>query len=586
MIASGSFDNTIKLWDAATCKQLRSLEGHTGHVLSVAFSPDGKWIASGGGDGTMKLWRTDSDTPMATLISLDKDDWVVVTAEGLFDGSPNAWNQLIWRLDNNTFNYVPVEAFFNEFYYPGLLSEIMAGKQPKPPRKDLSAVDIRQPQVRITRIGGQAVIQNTLNQPATVTNPAGDRKVEVTLEITDNVKAPSRPAHPKTSGAQDIRLFRNGSLVKLWEGDVFALSEKDGCKLQPKATPQSPRRSICTATIPIVAGLNNFTSYAFNSDNVKSQDAALSLTGADSLKRAGTLYVLAVGVNDYENKVFNLTYAVPDAEDFGSELKKQQERLKNYERTEIIPLYNEQATKQKILGALTELAGKVKPEDAVVVYFAGHGTVGSCLSEATQQVNAKDRFYLVPHDLGYKGEIPDRCEQKTLDEVARHSISDEELTKVFEGIDAGQLLLVIDACNSGQALESEEKRRGPMNSKGLAQLAYEKGMYILTAAQSLQEAKADKKIAKGHGYLTYALVEEALKSKVAADSEGNVTLREWVDYAVQRVPRMQQADAAERRQFVKKQQGDRVAKGEEEVQQPRVFYRREADLKPLVVARP
>jgi hypothetical protein len=45
--------------------------------------------------------------------------------------------------------------------------------------------------------------------------------------------------------------------------------------------------------------------------------------------------------------------------------------------------------------------------------------------------------------------------------------------------------MVIDACNSGQALEAEEKRRGPMNSKGLAQLAYEKGMYILTGRAEL-----------------------------------------------------------------------------------------------------
>ena len=234
---------------------------------------------------------------------------------------------------------------------------------------------------------------------------------------------------------------------------------------------------------------------------------------------------------------------------------------------------------------LRDLAARVQSEDALIVYFAGHGTVGSCLSGVTQHVNTKDRFYLVPHDLGYQGEIQEHCEQKMLDEVARHSISDLELETAFERINAGQILLVIDACNSGQALESEENRRGPMNSKGLAQLAYEKGMYVLTAAQSFQEAKADKKIAKGHGYLTYALVEEGLKTKVAADRDGNVTLRGWVDYAVQRVPRMQQVEAAERRQFVKKQAG-KGTKDEEEVQTPRVFYRREADLKPFVVARP
>ena len=72
---------------------------------------------------------------------------------------------------------------------------------------------------------------------------------------------------------------------------------------------------------------------------------------------------------------------------------------------------------------------------------------------------------------------------------------------------------MIDACNSGQALEAEEKRRGPMNSKGLAQLAYEKGMYILTAAQSYQAALETSQL--GHGYLTFALVEEGLKKGMA-----------------------------------------------------------------------
>jgi len=66
--------------------------------------------------------------------------------------------------------------------------------------------------------------------------------------------------------------------------------------------------------------------------------------------------------------------------------------------------------------------------------------------------------------------------------LKRHSISDNDLEKTIEPIDADHIVLVIDACNSGQALESEEKRRGPMNSKSLAQLAYEKGIYILTAA--------------------------------------------------------------------------------------------------------
>ena len=55
-IASGSDDNTIKLWDVATGECVKTFEVHTNYVYSVAFSPDGKYIASGSSDDTIKLW--------------------------------------------------------------------------------------------------------------------------------------------------------------------------------------------------------------------------------------------------------------------------------------------------------------------------------------------------------------------------------------------------------------------------------------------------------------------------------------------------------------------------------------------------
>jgi tetratricopeptide (TPR) repeat protein len=55
-IATGSADDTVKVWDAQTGHQLLSLKGHTDIVLSVAFSPDGKRIASGSRDRTVKVW--------------------------------------------------------------------------------------------------------------------------------------------------------------------------------------------------------------------------------------------------------------------------------------------------------------------------------------------------------------------------------------------------------------------------------------------------------------------------------------------------------------------------------------------------
>jgi len=68
MLATGSIDKTIKLWEAATGRELRTLAGHAGFVQSVVFSPDGKTLASGSWDKTIKLWEVATGRESRTLI--------------------------------------------------------------------------------------------------------------------------------------------------------------------------------------------------------------------------------------------------------------------------------------------------------------------------------------------------------------------------------------------------------------------------------------------------------------------------------------------------------------------------------------
>jgi translation initiation factor 6 (eIF-6) len=80
LLASGSDDKTIKLWDVASGREVRTLTGHTDWVRSVAFSPDGRLLASGSGsdDKTIKLWDVASGNLVRTLTG--HTDWVYSVA--------------------------------------------------------------------------------------------------------------------------------------------------------------------------------------------------------------------------------------------------------------------------------------------------------------------------------------------------------------------------------------------------------------------------------------------------------------------------------------------------------------------------
>ncbi|KFY30946.1 hypothetical protein V493_01528 [Pseudogymnoascus sp. VKM F-4281 (FW-2241)] len=66
-VVSGSDDNTVRLWDATIGTALKTLEGHSGSVYSVAFSPDGRQVVSGSSDKTVRLWGATTGTALQTL---------------------------------------------------------------------------------------------------------------------------------------------------------------------------------------------------------------------------------------------------------------------------------------------------------------------------------------------------------------------------------------------------------------------------------------------------------------------------------------------------------------------------------------
>ena len=67
-IASGGQDRVVRVWDAVDGRELLALQGHTGQVETVKFSPDGKWIASGSADRSVKIWNAETGKQLHSMV--------------------------------------------------------------------------------------------------------------------------------------------------------------------------------------------------------------------------------------------------------------------------------------------------------------------------------------------------------------------------------------------------------------------------------------------------------------------------------------------------------------------------------------
>jgi hypothetical protein len=536
------------IWDLETLQRITRLESSANPVSTSMMTTNGRVLVGPDGDGGVSARRLSDGKLLGTLRPLANGDWIVASPSGLFDGSPEGWRQIAWRTTSGLITQ-PGELFFSEFYQPGLLADVLAGRDTRLVRP-IDVRDRRQPELRLN---------------ATAVD-ARSARVRLRVQVPQGGTGAAR--------ARDLRLFRNGVLVRVWRGDLAV--DDEGV-------------FVGDADVSLVSGENRLTAYVFNGDDIKSGDATAVLTST-APARAGTVFVIAVGVNRYANRAFDLQYAVPDATAFAAAVGAHQRSL-GAGRVEVVTLLDAEATRANILLALTRLGGTSRgplppgapgelakleaagPEDTVIVYYAGHGL-------ATEA-----RFHLIPSDMTYTGSRADVG--RALPELTGAGISDQELERVFEPIDARHILLVIDACHSGQAIEADDNRFGPLNSRGLAQLAYEKGMSILTGSQAYEAALESAQL--GHGYLTYALVEEGLKA--AADrtpQDGDVTAAEWFAYAAARVPQLQLAaiDRAHRAGRILTFDTNSAPGAAGTLQTPRIFRRREVFEAPLIVARP
>jgi WD40 repeat protein len=467
-VYSAGADRVIRLWDINTSASVRTFAGHNAEITSLLFSPDNKMLISHSVDGVTKFWDINTGMEFFEHIHLGEKDWMVKNPEGYFTGTDDARKYIHFVSGLKTYS---VDQFFNEFYRPDLLPKIFQNRGGNDESKSIQGKlkNSPPPSVKIAII------------------PTSPGHAEVYVRLIDN-----------GNGAENLKLFHNGKNIAL---------NQDA----PKFPASRGQATTYQHTIQLIGGMNTFSATASNKDKIESDPQTVQLF-SDHATKSSTCYILAVGINQYKNGKLSLNYARPDAESFSKVMDTKSTRL--FKNIELITLFDQDATKQKILSRLDELANRVSQEDVFIFYYAGHGSM------------VENKFYFIPteslrlYDAGA---------------LTREAIEAGIIQDKFKQIKALKQLIIMDACQSGGSVELLAAR-GASEEKAIAQLSRSAGIHVMASAGSEQFATEFK--ALGHGLFTYVLIKALQGEADGAPKDGKVTIYELKSYIDDQVPEL------------------------------------------------
>jgi WD40 repeat protein len=471
-LVTGSDDNTARLWDIAESRLITTFTGHAGTVSSVNISPDGKYLITGSHDGTIKSWDMKTGKEMLTFIFIGENDWLIKTKEGFFDASEGAKKLIFFVKGTQIYN---IDQFFEEFYRPGLLNEVL-------------------------RTGGQirsdADLMKRLEESpppsVTIVSPFGEDTAR-TSTIPLKVRLVNNGG-----GIQEIRIQNNGKSLPV---DNTWLQQTGG----------EAKYLSRTINVELVPGENEILVSAFSFGRIESKPDNITVYNKGP-ERVINCYLVAIGINEYRNPALDLNYARADAEAFSNIIQDRSSGL--FKKIEIHELVDTEATKSNILSLMDELSRIVKPEDVLLFYYAGHGSM------------VENKFFFIP------------TESVSLyqeDKLNKESIYAGIIQEKFKNIPALKQIVILDACQSGGSTEILAQR-GASEEKALAQLSRGSGVHVLAASGSEQFAAEVSEL--GHGVFTYILLDALKGSADGAPKDGNVTIYELKAYLNDQVPEL------------------------------------------------
>jgi len=494
----------VTAYDPQTGEKIHDFVGHLGAMFGVAVSPDSRWLVSGSVDQTVKLWEIATGKLLLTIFHGRDNEWVAWIPEGYYTCSVKGDRYIGWHINQGVDKaalYYPASKFAKQFYSPEVVAAYLETGG------DLEGA------IRLTnerKQGRQKVEETSISEilklmpPVVFFQDPEERDVAVT-EGQIRIKAGAKSVNQEP--ITDIWVLVNGKRTR---GLTIVKEDQE----KPAQKTIEGLRAAIEQTISLTQAENKISVIAAN-QHTQSEPETIVVRWEHAGKQPieeiykPNLYLLAIGVSEYQDPDYNLGVAHKDAEAVAAVFEGQRGKL--YQKVDIRLLTNQQATQDNILDGLDWILRESTQKDLSLLFVSGHGLK-----------DERGNYYFLPYDGDPEN-------------IRRTGVLWFNFQDVLTGLPS-KVIFMVDTCHSGSI--TGKRREVTDLTDALRELVHaESGVVVMTASTG-KEFSVEKP-EWGHGAFTKAVV-EGLEGKANYNNDSTIDIKELDLFITNRVKELTQ----------------------------------------------
>ncbi|MEQ9402496.1 MAG: WD40 repeat domain-containing protein [Cyclobacteriaceae bacterium] len=362
---------------------------HQNEITSSGFTPDDKYVFTASKDGSIALWNPITGKNVVRIMVTTDGEVIAVTDDFHFMASKKALRSIAFKYDGKMY---PFEQFDFRFNRPDIVLERIGYADNRLMKAYNVAYKKRRAQLGISD-----------DSPLKFNTP------QITIDLASLSRSTSERNYAFTIESSDKEEVLSLIRVKI-----------NGVPL--KEIPVSGKSLTRELEVRLSEGDNKVEVSVLNANGVSSIAEFFEVKYIPDTPAKRNLYLVTVGVSEYFNESFNLTYASKDAKDVMS-LFEQGNNL--FEKVHHLNYLNNEATPENI-AKVKEVLNQTSEDDYVVFFFAGHGLLDKELN-----------YYLAMHNIDFNS-------------PGEGGMAYQEVENLMAYIPARNRLVLIDACHSGE----------------------------------------------------------------------------------------------------------------------------------------